>query len=63
MTNGKWILNTPEVNIYKERTGSTNNPSESFNSVLKRIFTKEVKAQVCILSIYELYQYYNIIIQ
>jgi len=59
LTSGKWILNSPEVNIYKERTGITNNPSESFNSVLKRIFTKEVKAQVCILSMYELYQHYN----
>jgi hypothetical protein len=59
LISGKWILNSPEVNIYRERTGITNNPSESFNSVLKRIFTNEVKAQVFILSMYELYQYYN----
>lgn len=59
ITSGKWILNSPEVNIYKERTGITNNPSESFNSVLKRLLMREVKARVCILSVYKLYQHYN----
>jgi len=38
LTSAKWILNDPSINIYEERTGITNNPSESFNAVLKRLF-------------------------
>lgn len=52
LSSGKWILQHPDVNIYEDRSGITNNPSESFNAVLKRIFTSEVKAQICAISIY-----------
>lgn len=59
MSSAKWVLNDPSVDIYEERTGITNNPSESFNAVLKRIFQTEVQAQVCAASIYQLSLYYE----
>jgi hypothetical protein len=46
LSSGKWILQDQNLNIYEDRSGITNNPSESFNAILKRIFTSEVKAQI-----------------
>lgn len=59
LTSSKWVLNDPSINIYEERTGITNNPSESFNAVLKRLFQSEVQAQVCAVSIYQLSLHYE----
>lgn len=55
---GKWLL--VKHGIYKPRNGVTINAAESFNAVLKRFLDrKEVKAQVLILSIYQIDNYYN----
>jgi len=59
LTSAKWVLNDSPINIYQERTGITNNPSESFNAVLKRLFQSEVQAQVCAMSIYQLSLHYE----
>jgi hypothetical protein len=59
LSSGKWILQDPNINIYEDRSGITNNPSESFNAVLKRIFTSEVKAQICAISVYQLCLHYE----
>jgi len=58
LSSGKWILQHPDVNIDKDRSGITNNPSKSFNAVLKRMFTSEVKTQICAISIYQLCLHY-----
>lgn len=57
-SSGKWIL-LQYNNIYKAGSGITINAAESFNAVLKRLMERqEVKAQVFIIQICALDNYY-----
>lgn len=54
---GRWILE--KMGIYNPFTGITNNQSESFNSMLKRLQSwHEVPVDVIILSLYHLQAFY-----
>ena len=49
-----------DIRVYSPFTGVTNNQSESFNAVLKRLVQwREVPSDVIILSLYHLQCYYN----
>ena len=51
--------NLEEYNLYNPMSGVTNNQSEGFNSVLKRLQAwKEIPIHSSVLSLYHLHAYY-----